>query len=59
MWEFASDWKPEPDASGELGDWEPVFHAAMAGQYIYGPGLGGSAWKLNKGAGHSSPQIRL
>jgi hypothetical protein len=50
-WEFISDWKPEPDASGELGDWEPVFHSAVTGQHVYVPGLGGTVWKLNKGAG--------
>jgi len=51
-WEFASDWKPEPDASGELGDWEPVFHAAVTGdQHVYVPGLGGTVWKLSQGAG--------
>ena len=22
-WSFASDWKPEPDAGGELGGWQP------------------------------------
>jgi len=48
-WEFASDWKPEPDASGELGDWEPVFHAAVSNYHIYVPGLGGTVWKLNQG----------
>ncbi|HKE22032.1 MAG TPA: hypothetical protein VKB88_06550 [Bryobacteraceae bacterium] len=50
-WEWASDWKPEPDASGELGDWEPVFHAAVAEDYVYVPGFGGTVWKLNQGSG--------
>lgn len=57
MWTFASDWKPEPDASGELGDWEPVFHAAVSDQHIYVPGLGGTVWKLNKGAGQVEAHI--
>jgi len=56
-WEFASDWKPEPDASGELGDWEPVFHAAVSDQHVYVPGAGGTVWKLNKGAGQVESHI--
>ena len=56
-WEFASDWKPEPDASGELGDWEPVFHAAVTGQNVYVPGFGGTVWKLNKGSGRVEAHI--
>jgi hypothetical protein len=40
-WRFASDWKPVPDA-GALGGWEPVFHAALAGDYLVVPGGGGS-----------------
>jgi hypothetical protein len=52
MWEFSSDWKPEPDASGELGDWEPVFHAAATDDYVFVPGLGGTVWQLSKGSGH-------
>src|SRR3974390_118566 len=28
-WSFASDWKPEPDAGGELGGGEPGFHPAV------------------------------
>lgn len=56
-WEFASDWKPEPDASGELGDWEPVFHAVVSNQSIYVPGLGGTVWQLNQGAGQVQAHI--
>jgi hypothetical protein len=29
----------------------------MAGQYIYVPGLGGTVWKLNKGAGQVQAHI--
>jgi len=39
-WSFASDWKPEPDAGGELGGWQPVFHAALSGDASVGPGSG-------------------
>lgn len=56
-WEFVSDWKPEPDASGELGDWEPVFHAVVSNDSIYVPGLGGTVWKLNQGAGKVQAHI--
>jgi len=48
-WDFVTDWKPEPiDFSG---GWEPVFHAVLANGQIYVPGLGGTVYKLNRGAG--------
>ena len=50
VWRFDSDWKPEPDAGG-LGGWEPVFHAALAGHFIYVPGAGGTVFKLNRDDG--------
>jgi hypothetical protein len=50
-WSFPSDWKPEPNVgaskSGLFG-WEPVFHAALVGKFVYVPGFGGSVWKLDK-----------
>lgn len=49
-WNFASDWKPEPDANG-LGAWEPVFHAAVAGDSVYVPGFGGTIFKLDRDDG--------
>ena len=51
-WSFASDWKPEPDAGGELGGWQPVFHAALTDDAVWVPGAGGTVFKLNRGAGH-------
>lgn len=48
-WNFASDWKPEPDA-GVLG-WEPVFHAAVANDSVYVPGFAGTIFQLDKGDG--------
>ena len=51
-WSFASDWKPEPDAGGELGGWQPVFHAAMTEDAIWVPGAGGTVFKLAKGSGN-------
>jgi hypothetical protein len=48
-WDFVTDWKPEPiDFSG---GWEPVFHAVLSNDQIYVPGLGGTVYKLNRGAG--------
>src|SRR5215469_11777864 len=51
-WSFASDWKPEPDAGGELGGWQPVFHAAMTDDAIWVPGAGGTVFKLAPGSGN-------
>ncbi len=51
-WTFQSDWKPAPYGSAANGPaWEPVFHAALSGSYIYVPGFGGSIFKLNKTTG--------
>lgn len=50
QWRFQSDWKPEPSADG-LGGWEPVFHAVIAGQYVYVPGFAGGVIKLNRADG--------
>ena len=51
-WSFASDWKPEPDAGGELGGWQPVFHAALSGDAVWVPGAGGTVFRLAAGSGH-------
>ncbi len=51
-WSFASDWKPAPDAGGELGGWQPVFHAALTPDAIWVPGAGGTVFKLAKSSGH-------
>src|SRR5690242_846478 len=48
-WSFASDWKPEPDAGGELGGWQPVFAAAITGDVVWVPGAGGTVFELAKG----------
>src|SRR5262249_59597 len=50
-WSFASDWKPEPDASGELGGWRPVFHAALGAENVWVPGAGGTVFQLIRGSG--------
>jgi len=54
-WDFTTDWKPEP--IDYVGGWEPVFHAAMANDFIYVPGLGGTVFQLNRGAGKVLAQV--
>ena len=54
VWRFESDWKPEPDsgAGGSgLSGWEPVFHPALAGDFLYVPGRGGSVFRVSKDTG--------
>ncbi len=51
-WVFRSDWKPVPLGDGQRGPaWEPVFHPALAGSFVYVPGLGGSVYKLDRESG--------
>jgi len=54
-WSFQSDWKPEP-ADLALG-WEPVFHAALAGDSVYVPGLGGTVFRVDAGSGRQLARI--
>ncbi|MEO8432272.1 MAG: hypothetical protein ABI592_12235 [Acidobacteriota bacterium] len=54
VWRFESDWKPTPDAGGGLSGWEPVFHAALAGDALYVPGRGGSVFRVEKESGAST-----
>ena len=50
QWNFQSDWKPVPfNPAGP--SWEPVFHAALAGSFVYIPGAGGTVFKVNKSNG--------
>jgi hypothetical protein len=59
-WSFASDWKPVPYGSIKSGpSWEPVFHAALAGNgVIYIPGAGGSVYKVSQTTGALIAQIK-
>ncbi len=57
QWSFESDWKPEPSAGG-LGGWEPVFHAVLAGNYVYVPGAAGSVYKLNRADGSVAQHVQ-
>ena len=53
-WNFQSDWKA---VRVELAQWEPVFHAVLADNFVYVPGLGGTVFKLNKGSGQQIDRI--
>lgn len=58
-WNFWSDWKPEPNSNAGgrneatigLFGWEPVFHAAVNGGYVYVPGASGSIHKVRESDG--------
>jgi len=54
MWNFESDWKAPRI---ELAQWEPVYHAVLANDYIYDPGFGGSVFKLARGSGNVVSRI--
>ncbi len=62
-WTFATDWKPEPNASnfamgflGLAGE-EPVFHPALAHGHLYVPGAGGTLWKVDRHSGKAESHI--
>ena len=48
VWNFQSDWKPVPFGSPA---WEPVYHGALAGDFFYDPGFGGTVYKLSRADG--------
>jgi len=56
IWQFPSDWKPEPNGQG-LGGWEPVFHPVLANGFLYVPGAGGTVYKVDKNSGKAAKQI--
>ncbi len=62
-WTFPTDWKPALNATnyqrgfGGLGGWEPVFHPALANNYLYVPGAGGTVWRVDKATGQSAAHI--
>jgi hypothetical protein len=63
IWSFKSDWKPVPYGNWDYSqspnpygifvgpDWEPVFHGAIDGSYVYVPGAGGSLYKVSMATG--------
>ena len=65
-WTFASDWKPVPygdwDYSAGYGiflgpSWEPVFHPAMEGRWVYVPGAGGTVYQVNAHHGQARRRV--
>lgn len=48
VWQFATDWKPPGSMSTFF---EPVFHPALSGDFLYVPGSGGSVFKVSKSTG--------
>src|SRR5215207_8505201 len=50
QWNFESDWKPVPNTDLTLF-FEPVFHGALAGDFVYVPGAGGTVFKVRKSDG--------
>lgn len=55
-WTFESDWKPAP---GAFAFWEPMFHAAVVGAFLYVPGASGSLHKLDRRTGRKLTTITL
>ena len=51
-WSFASDWKPEP-----FYGFEPVFHGALFGEWVYVPGAGGTVYKLDRHSGKVAARL--
>src|SRR5438034_2647528 len=58
-WNFASDWKPEPNGGAAgLGGWEPVFHPILGNLFfVYVPGASGTMCKVNKFTGDMIKRI--
>jgi hypothetical protein len=60
VWTFQSDWKPVPYRSFRSSRgpaWEPVFHAALAGGFVYVPGAGGTVYQLRQADGSVAARI--
>ena len=55
QWTFWSDWTPTPAAV--VSPWQPVFQAALAGDFIYVPGKGGTVYKLTRADGVKVAQL--
>lgn len=64
LWNFQSDWKPEPntDQGGQNQDglfgWEPVFHGALWGGFVFVPGAGGTIYKVDEWTGKLVQQYK-
>src|SRR5262245_6073292 len=53
QWTFASDWKPVPN-NVDLAGWEPVFHPALGGDYVYVPAAGGAVARVRRDDGQAA-----
>ena len=64
FWNFQTDWKPEPntDQGGQNQDglfgWEPVFHSALWGGFVFVPGAGGTIYKIDEWTGSLQTQYK-
>jgi hypothetical protein len=56
LWSAPTDWKPVPDG-GDTGDWEPVFHAALANGFLYEPGAGGTLLQIDRSNGSQVKRV--
>ncbi len=59
-WSYTSTWKPVPYASQTSGNgpfWEPVFHPALSGDFVYVPSAQGQVVKLRKSDGSVAATI--
>ncbi|MCU1304105.1 MAG: hypothetical protein JWQ87_4389 [Candidatus Sulfotelmatobacter sp.] len=56
VWNFATDWTPIPN-DYTLGGWEPLFQPALASNYLYVPGAGGTIYQLDQATGAVVQQI--
>ena len=52
IWQFDSDWTPEPQLS-----FEPQFQPAIVGDWIAVPGASGSIWLVNRESGAAQRRI--
>ena len=48
VWNFDSDWKPEPLSAAR---WEPVFQPALSADAVWVPGLGGTVFRVSRETG--------
>jgi hypothetical protein len=48
VWTALSSWKPLPD---DGSGWEPVFHPALSGGFVYAPGAAGALLKFDRQSG--------
>jgi outer membrane protein assembly factor BamB len=52
QWSFTSDWKPVP-----IAFFEPVFHAALAGEDLWVPGSSGTVYQVDRHSGKQKARI--